>query len=660
MATLIFYIDDGREIAVPVDGRVKVGSAEGNDVMVADAGVCPRHAEISLTTGGSYHIRDLGSENGTKVNGQRVDSRDLQHGDDVSFGRLCGKFYIHEAGDAPTSEEQAKQKLRELKNAYNDTYSKHATLLGVVTSLATQERQKLASLDRLQTDTLNLETRIANARGILHQLEESTAQAFGTPNTAGTEPTIAQSKAEDQNILTGHLQETIASLENDKLELERSLWNLAEKRKESEARREQADLDTSRIRAEHQKLSDEASIFAKKQIQAEATLLEHETRLANYKKSLIDLAARETAEADKTGQLSRERLRLEHDVAAFKTEERAAREAILSLEKQKAGLSQALHEREEKLAHADRALAEVLEKHRQISAEYEAFRAEKEHHDIEISRLSIDLRNVRTAVADMESRHAAGLELLRVRQDQVRSANENLDTAKAAHQAGIHSQEQALKAMLERLRAAEVSLQECIAKNEALTRDNVRLQSALAQVAVAEEKQANLAAQNRQLEEQASRLNSNLAQRHDEMDSVIAQLTSLRVDESALLCVIQTLRQNEQTEQQRFDHARKTHAQIDQQAAAKHAELESALEYLRGQISKLEAYLTSLEVWRDDMNEHYTRLATMPEDSAEALKLWREIHRKKEGIAAQLPSQTGIKPRFNTQVQVVPRGQRLS
>ena len=280
--------------------------------------------------------------------------------------------------------------------------------------------------------------------------------------------------------------------------------------------------------------------------------------------------------------------------------------------------------------------------------------------DIEISRLSIDLRNVRTAVADMESRHAAGLELLRVRQDQVRSANENLDTAKAAHQAGIHSQEQALKAMLERLRAAEVSLQECIAKNEALTRDNVRLQSALAQVAVAEEKQANLAAQNRQLEEQASRLNSNLAQRHDEMDSVIAQLTSLRVDESALLCVIQTLRQNEQTEQQRFDHARKTHAQIDQQAAAKHAELESALEYLRGQISKLEAYLTSLEVWRDDMNEHYTRLATMPEDSAEALKLWREIHRKKEGIAAQLPSQTGIKPRFNTQVQVVPRGQRLS
>ena len=97
MATLIFFIDDGREIAVPVEGRVMVGSAEGNDVQVEDADISASHAEIAKTSGGGYQLRDLGSATGTTVNGERVISRDLKHGDNVSFGRLRGRFFIQEA-----------------------------------------------------------------------------------------------------------------------------------------------------------------------------------------------------------------------------------------------------------------------------------------------------------------------------------------------------------------------------------------------------------------------------------------------------------------------------------------------------------------------------------------------------------------------------------
>lgn len=658
MATLIFFIDDGREIAVPVDGRVTVGSVEGNDVMVEDAGVSARHAEIAPTPVGGYHLRDLGSETGTKVNGERVASRNLQHGDEVSFGRLHGRFFIHEAGDALPPEEQAKNKLRELKGAYNETFANHTTLLDVVTSLSNQERQKLASLNRLQTDTLNLETRIANARGILHHLEESIAKASEAINRTAPEQQKTSEDAEKLNTHSEQLKTSVAKLENEKLELERTLWELAERRKESEARRDQADAETSRTRAEHQNLSAEISVLTQKQSEFRTSLHEQETRIVSLTRSLEETSLSLLAETEKIGRLTHERQRLEQDIAALKAEEARARETIVLLENQHFGITAALRESEVNISRADAAHAELLERHRQSQTEIETLRADKEHHDIEISRLGIELRNLQSSIVDMETRQSAGLELVRLRQDQVRSANEKLDETKAQHEAEIHSRTQTLNTMLERLHAAEAHLQESTARNEVLTLQNHKLEEVLAQIQNADEKHNYLAGQNHLLEEQATRLNSNIDLRHGEMESVTEQLTRLRVDESAMMKIIQTLQDNAHTEQQRFDQSLKTYAEIDQQAAARHGELESTLENLRGQINKLEAHLTSLEVWKDDMDEHYARLATMPEDSPEALKLWREIHRQKGNITAMLPAQTGIKPRFNTQVHVVPRGQR--
>lgn len=658
MATLIFYLDDGREIPVPVDGRIKVGSTEGNDVLVEDAGVSARHAEITHTTVGGYHLRDLGSESGTKVNGERVTSRDLQHGDEISFGRLCGRFFLHDAGAAPSSDEEAKIKLRELKDAYKDTFTKHTTLLGVVTSLANQERQKLASLDRLQTDTLNLETRIANARGLLHQLEDSIAKASGTSTDAAEEQRNAREEIEKQTVRLEQLNQSVAKLEAEKLGLEQGMWKLAERRKESESRRDQADAESSRTRAEHQKLSAEIVILAQKQTAILASLHEQETKTASLIKTLDELTRCHADETEKIDRFTSERQRLEQNVAALNAEEAKSRETLAGMESQLAALTKALRESEEKISREEITLKGLLQKHQETKSETETLRAEKENSETEISRLGIDLTNLRSSVVDMESRQAAGLELIRKRQEQVRSANESLDEIRTAHQAEIQTQAETLSTMLDRLQAAESQLQVTLAKNEVLALQNLKLDGVRGQIQNAEEKHTYLSAQNQGFEDQATRLNSNLAKRHGELESATEQLTRLRLDESALIKIIQTLQENAHSEQQRFDQSLKTHAEINQQAEARHQELESKLESLRGQINKLEAYLTSLEVWKDDMNEHYIRLAVLPEDSPEALKLWREIHRNKDNIAAILPAQTGIKPRFNTQVQVVPRGQR--
>lgn len=68
-----------------VEGEVSIGRAEDVSVTLADPSVSRRHASIALLDGVPV-LRDLGSTNGTFVNGERVESRALRAGDVLTFG----------------------------------------------------------------------------------------------------------------------------------------------------------------------------------------------------------------------------------------------------------------------------------------------------------------------------------------------------------------------------------------------------------------------------------------------------------------------------------------------------------------------------------------------------------------------------------------------
>jgi pSer/pThr/pTyr-binding forkhead associated (FHA) protein len=60
------------------------------DVILDDPGISRQHTEIRVTSDGPHlitNIRDLGSTNGTFVNGERITSQRLSDGDRVSVGR---------------------------------------------------------------------------------------------------------------------------------------------------------------------------------------------------------------------------------------------------------------------------------------------------------------------------------------------------------------------------------------------------------------------------------------------------------------------------------------------------------------------------------------------------------------------------------------------
>ncbi|MFI1167491.1 FHA domain-containing protein [Streptomyces sp. NPDC020801] len=65
---------------------VRIGRAAGNDLVVDDLIVSRRHAELRVCPDGSYEIVDLGSHNGTFLNGRPVSHAPLSPGDIVGIG----------------------------------------------------------------------------------------------------------------------------------------------------------------------------------------------------------------------------------------------------------------------------------------------------------------------------------------------------------------------------------------------------------------------------------------------------------------------------------------------------------------------------------------------------------------------------------------------
>jgi adenylate cyclase len=68
-------------------GTLVVGRALSSDIPVLDPTISRRHAEV-LWDGSGVHVKDLGSSNGTFLNGVKVEAAKLSPGDVVTFGKV--------------------------------------------------------------------------------------------------------------------------------------------------------------------------------------------------------------------------------------------------------------------------------------------------------------------------------------------------------------------------------------------------------------------------------------------------------------------------------------------------------------------------------------------------------------------------------------------
>jgi adenylate cyclase len=77
-----------------------VGRAPTSDVPVFDPTISRRHAEL-VTNDKGVHVRDLGSSNGTFLNGSRVDNCLVTLGDTITFGKVAFKLHPITATASP-------------------------------------------------------------------------------------------------------------------------------------------------------------------------------------------------------------------------------------------------------------------------------------------------------------------------------------------------------------------------------------------------------------------------------------------------------------------------------------------------------------------------------------------------------------------------------
>ena len=77
----------------PLEGRGpwSIGRSEENDIVIRDPNVSRRHAKLSRLENG-FVIEDLGSTNGTLLDGAPIDRERIESGDELTFGGVTGRF----------------------------------------------------------------------------------------------------------------------------------------------------------------------------------------------------------------------------------------------------------------------------------------------------------------------------------------------------------------------------------------------------------------------------------------------------------------------------------------------------------------------------------------------------------------------------------------
>lgn len=133
MAKLVVMFNGQVQREIPIDrARLNIGRRPSNEVVLDHLAVSGRHAAIDTTSEGTF-VLDLGSTNGTSVNGQPVKKHLLQNEDVIDLGKYKLKFLV----DSDTYETSSDETLRvgKIKVLNGNNAGKEMVLSKPVTSL---------------------------------------------------------------------------------------------------------------------------------------------------------------------------------------------------------------------------------------------------------------------------------------------------------------------------------------------------------------------------------------------------------------------------------------------------------------------------------------------------------------------------------------------
>ena len=122
---LVMVKKDGSEKEFPLPSKVTIiGRRHDCDLRIPLSQVSKRHCQLNLANG-ILKVRDLGSRNGTILNGKKIDESEVQAGDCIEVGPLKFVFRIDgepaEIGKQPSTE-KPQELPKQLEASADDTH----------------------------------------------------------------------------------------------------------------------------------------------------------------------------------------------------------------------------------------------------------------------------------------------------------------------------------------------------------------------------------------------------------------------------------------------------------------------------------------------------------------------------------------------------------
>lgn len=161
---------------VELDPKVvySIGRSGDNDIIFPVGQVSRRHARIEWK-GDGFVLKDLESHNGTIVNGEKIEERKLQFGDQIKVGPYLLEFYTAAPGSASPGADRKKR----ISDATQDlSLGEGGYEVGPFSGrLSEIELKDIARLLNLTKKTGRLEVKLVRGVGEIHFLEGEIADA---------------------------------------------------------------------------------------------------------------------------------------------------------------------------------------------------------------------------------------------------------------------------------------------------------------------------------------------------------------------------------------------------------------------------------------------------------------------------------------------------
>ena len=107
-----------------LQSSVTIGRGQGTDLLLPDVSVSRQHARVVASEENGHRIIDLDSQNGTKVNGQRVTDHPLNDGDELQIGKFLLTYEKKPARRIDDEESMASYSLDDERTGFLRAVSK--------------------------------------------------------------------------------------------------------------------------------------------------------------------------------------------------------------------------------------------------------------------------------------------------------------------------------------------------------------------------------------------------------------------------------------------------------------------------------------------------------------------------------------------------------